>query len=497
MLGAVEFVGGDAFGSEVGGEGDDHVGDFLRFGGIDGDVGGEEAVAGINFAGRAAGAGAVGAAEFLADFHAEAVVEDGGEHIETAGPLDVEGVGRGPEEGDEALGNLGLDGVVFGERLGGEGDFAEIGVVGFRGAGREGAEGFGDGGDGGVEVEIADDGDFDGAGGELGREPGADLGEGATVHLGLRRESEAGVTAGEEAEDFEVDGAADGVGEGEIHLLEAFRGLAGGLDAVAGIDDVGGDELELEEKVFAVGAAADREGVAGDAEAGADGLAGEDAAEFVAAVFAEAAGVEGVAGVGGEAGLVFGLGELAVADADVNGDAAGLEIGVFEIQADTVGESDEREIEIGNGATGGDGAGGAEIGVGPGGIGLDGGGRDGDGGGFFVGGGDERGGFGGGELRVAGDGDVAAGGRPGGTEGGETVGGSDFFEGGDVEIADGDDGDQLGAIPGVVEIGEAFARGFFDDGDEADGQALRISFVSGRKEVGGGFGEEALGLRVW
>ena len=47
-----------------------------------------------------------------------------------------------------------------------------------------------------------------------------------------------------------------------------------------------------------------------------------------------------------------------------------------------------------------------------------------------------------------------------------------LLKGGDVEIADGHDRREFGAIPRVVKINESLARGFFDDGDQADRQTF-------------------------
>ena len=75
---AFELFRGYSVGGEIGGEGEDDLRDFLGLGGFDGDLRGEEAVAGIIFARGAAGGGTVGATDFFADFDAEAVAEDVG-----------------------------------------------------------------------------------------------------------------------------------------------------------------------------------------------------------------------------------------------------------------------------------------------------------------------------------------------------------------------------------------------------------------------------------
>ena len=68
---------------------------------------------------------------------------------------------------------------------------------------------------------------------------------------------------------------------------------------------------------------------------------------------------------------------------------------------------------------------------------------------------------------------------------------------GSSKVAHGHHGHALGPVAALAKRPHRRRGGAPYDGLEADGQALRISFVPGRKEVGEGFGEEALGLRVW
>ena len=74
--------------------------------------------------------------------------------------------------------------------------------------------------------------------------------------------------------------------------------------------------------------------------------------------------------------------------------------------------------------------------------------------------------------------------RPGGGAGLERTEG--LFDlgcnGGRVEIADGDDGEILGTIPGVVEIHELLARRFLDDLRQSDGHAFRDQRI-GQQEI--------------
>jgi hypothetical protein len=66
--------------------------------------------------------------------------------------------------------------------------------------------------------------------------------------------------------------------EAEIDFVDRLARLAGGFGTIAGVGQVGGDELQFKQEVGAVGAAGEREGVAARAKADTDGLSGEKAA---------------------------------------------------------------------------------------------------------------------------------------------------------------------------------------------------------------------------
>ena len=115
---AREFVFGHAVGGEAVADGDDGLGEFGGHGGFDDAAGGDVAVAGKRVARGAVGAGAAGAADLLADFHAEAVAADGGQQGETAVALAVHAGGRGPGEVHMAQRNFGGDGGGLGKGRG-------------------------------------------------------------------------------------------------------------------------------------------------------------------------------------------------------------------------------------------------------------------------------------------------------------------------------------------------------------------------------------------
>ena len=115
---AREFVFGHAVGGEAVADGEDGLGEFGGHGGIDDAAGGDVAVAGKRVARGAVGAGAAGAADLLADFHAEAVAADGVQQGETAVALAVHAGGRGPGEVHMAQRNFGGDGGGLGKGRG-------------------------------------------------------------------------------------------------------------------------------------------------------------------------------------------------------------------------------------------------------------------------------------------------------------------------------------------------------------------------------------------
>ena len=81
-------------------------------------------------------------------------------------------------------------------------------------------------------------------------------------------------------------------------------------------------------------------------------------------MLAESAEEQGVAGEEVQAGLAGGQGQLAAAHANVDPDAAGLEVGRLEVEADAVLEFQLRDAEVDHLGAAGDLARGAELGVG-------------------------------------------------------------------------------------------------------------------------------------
>ena len=130
-----------------------------------------------------------------------------------------------------------------------------------------------------------------------------------------------------------------GAGEWSNKADEVFRGKQN-ISGTLILADTPEQVPMLEEQILAVGAAADLKCIGADADTHADGFAREDAAQVVGAVLAEAAGGERLAGVGGEAGLVLRLGELAGADASADADAVGLELGLLQVETHAVFERD-------------------------------------------------------------------------------------------------------------------------------------------------------------
>ena len=244
---------------------------------------------------------------------------------------------------------------------------------------------------------------------------------------------------------------------------EGFQLTAHGelrLGAVTGIGEVGGQQLELQVEIGGGGFAGENEGVFADLQAHADIASGEDAAEFVGGVPAEAASGKGGTTEEGEAGLVAGFGELTGADASAQRDGAGFEVGGLEVHAHAVRKDELGDAEVGDFGAGSDFSGGPEVGVGPGGVGAFGGRGHFGGGGGGVGLGDERRGGGGvvAEAAVADDGEAAGAGiAPGGAEGGEEVGGGEFGQGGGEQGEVGGGGGGDGAFDeGVDEFVGAF-----------------------------------------
>src|SRR5690606_18498097 len=117
------------------------------------------------------------------------------------GEADVAGVGGGPVKGEHALGDGGSHGQGGDDRFGGQGQGAGVLERGLGRAVGQSAEGGGHGGDGGVGVEVADEGEFAGAVGELWGEPGADVVEGVREGFGAGGQAEARVAADEAAGD--------------------------------------------------------------------------------------------------------------------------------------------------------------------------------------------------------------------------------------------------------------------------------------------------------
>lgn len=484
--GAVEFIlGGSGFG-EGGGDFGGGGGEFDDvFRGADA-VGDDEAEVFDGGGAIGGGLGAVGGAEFFADFLAEAVAEDVGEEVEAAELLLVAaGPGDFPEGDAVALGDFALEGEFAGdggfrhfEGAGGLGEIFPLGPVG------QGTEGLEDGGLQGGGVEIADDVQFDGGGGEGFLQPREDvIGRVGEEDIGGFGEGEAGIIATEPCGHL-LHGSLGGVGQ----FLEGHGyGLAVLLDdflADDGVDEPGGHELELEGEVVRGGGAGDDEGVFLDIEAGADIAAGEDALEFLGAVAADATGGDDGIGEGGEADLVGGCGEAAIADAGGEGDAVLFEIGALEIHGDAVGEGPGGDTETFDFALLIDFSCRAEIGVG----------ELGD---FDFLGCLELGSASGGEGLAEGGGDVI-----GGLRGGEDEAGFDGFpESGEGGLAVGR-GEVLESSAGDFQIGFRGAEDAagIDGLDRGGGEIVGFpagggfhGLVVGVEKVGGGFVEFGLG----
>lgn len=80
----------------------------------------------------------------------------------------------------------------------------------------------GDSGESGVGVEVVDDGDFDGVGGELGSGLGVSFIECVGEEIVFGRKVEVWVVVGEEVGDFELEWVVGDVGEVGVELFEVF-----------------------------------------------------------------------------------------------------------------------------------------------------------------------------------------------------------------------------------------------------------------------------------
>ena len=240
--------------------------------------------------------------------------------------------------------------------------------AGFASRGRQRAEGLRHGVDRRVNVEVAHERNFQRAARELRGEPGLGLGEVAREHHVLGRQTEARVAAGDEVGHLRRHRAAGRMLETEIHLLKALLRLAQRFRPPAGVGQLGGDELEFQQQVAGRGAAGEIKGIGRGGEPRTDILAREDATEVVHAVLAEPAGAKRAARERAQAALAGRLGDGAAAHAHAGANAAGLEVGLLEVEFHAVRKGHELHVKVGDVLALHDLARRAPVGVGPDGV---------------------------------------------------------------------------------------------------------------------------------
>ncbi len=307
---------------------------------------------------------AVGIAHLLAHFHAQAVAEHIREQAQATRELDVVAIGRGPVNRHDGFRDLRVHLEIARERLVGELHYAlgrKRGTLAALGQRTEGAR---HGGHRGVEVEVAHDGDFDGTLGQLRREPRLRLFLRAAEQHFARRQAKTSVAARQQSRHFEHERSLRHVRELVVVRLDRLADLAKRLGPVARIRDVRGEQLQLEQQVLSIGAAAQRERVVVDGEIRAQRFPGEQPLKVIGAVPAQPASDKGARGKHRQPRLVLRFRELAIADAHRHVHLVGLEIGLLQIEPDAVGKRDERGVEIFHATRFRHGARRAELGVG-------------------------------------------------------------------------------------------------------------------------------------
>ena len=109
-----------------------------------------------------------------------------------------------------------------------------------------------------------------------------------------------------------------------IHGVEVLTELAVCFHAIAGGDEVGGNELHLRVEVLGLGATGEQEGLIAGAEVHAHRLAGQNAAKVIRAVLLQTTRLEHALRIAEHAGLVFRCLQLSTTEADQHTNAAFL-----------------------------------------------------------------------------------------------------------------------------------------------------------------------------
>ena len=247
----------------------------------------------------------VGGAEFLADLHAEAVVEDLGQHLQAAGGAEIVVIDARPVDAHRGLaGFAALEQPDLLDGLGGQRGFPRRVGQRIDVARRQRAEGAADRAEGVVEVELAGDAELHRALGEHGLEPLGHFRGRALLDLVGRHEAVALIATGHHGRAHGAEKLHRLAIDGGIEGLDAGEGALVALEPEGRVGDEGGDDLQ--QLLQFVGRAEARE-VATlllDAEIKTQRIARQPAAQLDVVVASQSAREIGSLGQQGEAGFV-------------------------------------------------------------------------------------------------------------------------------------------------------------------------------------------------